>query len=416
MDAIANLNAPLAGPADSEGTLRVPQITVHGFCETPEVIAALQAIGADRRMSRANLAVHPAGIPVALELYGRAATPNLIILENRAQPSEFYAQLDALADVCSPGTKVIVIGYTNDISLYRELLARGVSEYMVAPVDPISIIAVIARLYAGAGATRLGRSFAFIGAKGGVGSSTVAHNVASAMATSYDSDVILADMDLSFGSAGLGFNLDQTQGIAQALQDPSRLDDVLLNRLVSKVGDHLGVLPAPASLLGLYGLEERAFEPVVELAQSTVPFVVLDIPHAWTAWVKNTLVSADEVVITAVPDLVSLRNARNLVDLLRQARPNDEPPKLVLNQVGVPKRAEIKPEKFAAALQLEPLAVIPFDPQRFSAAANKGQMLADVAANSTAAKAFAKVAQTISGRRRTTPRTNRFGLGRLLKR
>ena len=277
---------PGAPLATSEGTLRVPHITGHCFCESPEVIDTLQAVIADRRMARANVTVHPGGIPAALDLYGGAATPNLIVIESRAEIGQIYAQLDALADVCSPGTKVIVIGYANDIAFYRELLERGVSEYMVAPVDPISVVAVIARLYAGAGATRLGRTFAFFGAKGGVGSSTVAQNVASALATSYDSDVILADLDLSFGNASLGFNLDQSQGIAQALQDPSRLDDVLLNRLVSKCGDHLGVLPAPATLQGLYDLEERAFEPVLELAQSTVPFVVLDVPHVWTSWVK----------------------------------------------------------------------------------------------------------------------------------
>ena len=105
---------------------------------------------------------------------------------------------------------MILIGYANDVFVYRELLARGVSEYIVAPFDPISIIAAISRLYLDAGANKLGRSFAFIGAKGGVGSSTIAHNVASTIARAYGRDVILADLDLPFGSASLGFNLDPT--------------------------------------------------------------------------------------------------------------------------------------------------------------------------------------------------------------
>ena len=122
---------------------------------------------------------------------------------------------------------------------------------------------------------------------------------------------------------------------------------------------------------------------MLEIVQANVPTVVLDVPHLWTAWVRKTLIAADEVIITAVPDLANLRNAKSIVDLLRQARPNDAPPKLILNQVGVPKRPEIKPDDFAAALQLTPIATIPFDPLLFGTAANNGQMIAEASAKTT---------------------------------
>lgn len=378
--------------------LRIPQITLHAFCDTPEMIDAMARIGADRRMSRAHTKVHPGGVAAALNMYRQSASPNLIVLENQAAVADLRPQLDALADVCISGTKLIVIGYANDVALYRELLARGVSEYMVAPIDPIAMISVIARLYQEAGASKLGRSLAFIGAKGGTGSSTIAHNVASTMGRVYGCDVILADLDLAFGSASLGFNLSPTQGMAQALQDTSRLDYALLERLLTKSEEHLGVLTAPATLEKPYDLEESTFERILDIAQSNVPFVVLDIPHVWTSWTKKTLLAADEVVITATPDLVSLRNAKNLVEQLKQARPNDAPPKVVLNQIGMPKRLEIKLDKFSAALQIEPIACIPFEPSSFSAAANKGRMIADVSARSAASKSVAKIAQTIAGR------------------
>ena len=118
----------------------------------------------------------------------------------------------------APATKVMVIGHSNDIELFRGLLARGLSEYLVAPVEPMSLVAAISRLYQTAGAAKLGRSFAFVGARGGAGSSTVAQNVAASLARIYGSNVILADLDLPFGSASLGFNLDRGQGIAEALQ------------------------------------------------------------------------------------------------------------------------------------------------------------------------------------------------------
>ena len=393
--------------------LRVPQITLHAFCDTPEMIGTMERTVADRRMSRAHAKVHPGGVGAALDLYRKTKSPNLVVIESRAAV-HLHILLEALAVVCASGTKLIVIGYVNDVALYRDLLARGVSEYMVAPIDPIAMIAVIARLYQNAGANKLGRSFAFIGAKGGVGSSTIAQNVASTMGRVYGCDVILADLDLAFGSASLGFNLDPTQSMAQALADASRLDDVLLARLLTKCEDHLSILAAPATLERSYDLEERAFERVLDIAQSNVPFVVLDIPNVWTSWAKKTLLAADEVVITAVPDLVSLRNAKNLVDQLKQARPNDAPPKLVLNQIGVPKRAEIKPDKFAAALQIEPITCIPFEPSTVSAAANNGQMIADVSARSALSKSFAKIAQTITGHTSAnSSRTGKFAFSRL---
>ena len=278
------------------------------------------------------------------------------------------AALDSLAEVCDAGTKVMVIGHSNDVRLYRELLKRGVSEYLVAPVDVMTVIAAISGIYREAGTEKLGQVYAFIGAKGGVGSSTIAHNVAWTMARLFGSDVILADLDLAFGTAGLDFNLDPPQGIAEAVFGADRLDEVLLDRLLAKCEDHLSLLAAPATLDKAYDFGEDAFEQVLEIVQSNVPTVVLDVPHIWTAWARKTLVAADEVVVTAAPDLANLRNAKTIVDLLRQARPNDAPPKLILNQVGVPKRPEIKPDDFAAALQLTPIAIIPFDPLLFGTA------------------------------------------------
>lgn len=421
MEAMADPAALLSVPPPAEPfkgrvveMLPVPAITLHAFCETPEMTAAMQTAVADRRMSRTHATVQPGGIDAALELYRKTATPDLILFESHAEAAQLYVQLDALADVCGTSTKVMVIGHANDIELFRGLLARGLSEYLVAPVEPMAIIAAISRLYHVVGATKLGRSFAFVGARGGAGSSTIAQNVAASMARMYGSDVILADLDLAFGSAGLGFNLDRGQGMAEALHDANRLDEGLFEKLLNRCGDHLNVLTAPASLETCYDLGEGTFERVLDLARSSVPFVVLDVPHVWTSWVKKTLLAADEIVITAEPDLVGLRNAKNLVALLQQVRPNDVPPKLVLNRVGVPKRAEIKPAQFAKALNMDSVACIAFEPSTFSAAANSGRMIADVAARSPAVRHFEHLAEKVSGRSASRDRrAGRFSFKRL---
>ncbi len=111
-------------------------------------------------------------------------------------------------------------------------------------------------------------------------------------------------------------------------------------------------------------------------------------PHQWTGWTKQTLVGADDVLIVAAPDLANLRNTKNIYDFLKAARPNDRHPRYCLNQVGVPKRPEIKAADFAKALEDEAMAIIPFEPQLFGAAANNGQMIAEISANHKTAEMF----------------------------
>ena len=226
----------------------------------------------------------------------------------------------------------------------------------------------------------------------------IAHNVGWAIAKAFQSNVVIADLDIAFGTAGLDFNQDPAQGIVDALNAPDRLDDTFLERLLARCSENVSLLASPASLDRTCDYGETVFEGLVEVAQAGVPALVLDVPHLWTAWARRTLVAADEIVLTAEPDLANLRNAKNLMDLLRQLRRSDAPPRLIINKQGVPKRPEIKVADFAAALAIEPIAVIPFDPQLFGTAANNGQMIAEADPKSTAAAAFEQIAQLVTGR------------------
>jgi pilus assembly protein CpaE len=128
---------------------------------------------------------------------------------------------------------------------------------------------------------------------------------------------------------------------------------------------------------------------------------VLDVPHVWTGWARRILIGADDILIVAEPDLANLRNTKNLVDLLRASRPNDNRPYYCLNQVGMPKRPEIRPADFAKALEFEPVASIPFEPALFGTAANNGQMVAEVSTGHRATETFRQLAQTLTGRTET---------------
>ncbi len=376
----------------------VPRISVQAFCEGSETAASAQAAAADRRMVKAHLKVQMGGIVAALEAYRASPTPNVIVIESCEGGNQLLGGLDQLAEICDAGTRVIVIGRINDILLYRELIRRGVSDYVIAPINPLDLVRSISSLFSAPDAKPVGRTVAVVGAKGGVGASTVAHNVAWAIARDLKLDSVVADLDLPFGTAGLDFNQDPPQGIADAVLSPERVDAAFIDRLLSKCTDHLSLLAAPATLERVYDLSEEAFDPIFDMLRASIPCIVLDVPHMWTGWAKRTLVGADEILIVCAPDLANLRNAKNLIDFLRSARPNDRPPSYCLNQVGVPKRPELKPSDFTKALDVEPAAVIPFDPQVFGTAANNGQMIAELSASHKTAEMFRALAQLATGR------------------
>ncbi len=378
--------------------VQIPRITIHVFADRQDSLAAAERAGQDRRMSRATTQIRIGGIPAAIAAYRHENTPPLIIVESMADASSLLDQIDQLAEVCDTGTKVIIIGATNDIQLYRELMRRGVSEYLVAPIQPLQLISAIDGLFADPAQPFVGRTIAFVGARGGTGASSVAHNTAYALSERIGVNTVIVDYDLPFGTAGLDFNQDPLSGVADALSQPDRLDATLLDRMMARCTDRLSLFAAPATLDGDWDIRPEAFEEVTSRIRSTAPFVVLDLPHMWCSWMRGTLVSADEVVVVATPDLASLRNAKNMVDVIRQGRPNDAPPRLILNQVGMPGRPEIPAKDFGAALGIHPSLSIPFDAKLFGAAANNGQMILDTGARSRSAEAFETLAQIVSCR------------------
>jgi len=376
----------------------VPRISIQAFCESAETAATMQAAGQDRRMVRAHLKVQMGGITAAVEAYKASPTPNVIVLESDSQAQGLLSGLDQLSEVCDAGTRVIVIGQTNDILLYRELVRRGISDYLIGPCEPIDLVRALSGLFYSPTATPVGRTLAVVGAKGGVGASTIAHNIAWAIARNLQLDAVVTDLDLPFGTAGLDYNQDPPQGIADAVLSPERIDTAFVDRLLSKCTDQLSLLAAPATLDRVYDFGTEAFDAIFDVLRASVPCIILDVPHLWSGWVRRTLIGADDILIVAAPDLANLRNAKNMIDLLRAARPNDRRPHYCLNLVGVPKRPEIKPADFSKALDADPVAAIAFDPQIFGTAANNGQMIAEVASGHRAAETFQNLAQLLTGR------------------
>jgi pilus assembly protein CpaE len=390
--------APAEPAPRDEHIAPAPRVSIQAFCETVETAAAIQAAGEDRRLGKAHVKIQMGGVTAAIEAYRGSPTPNVIMLESDGRGDGILNGLDALSEFCDAGTRVVVIGRTNDVALYRELVRRGVSDYMLSPVGTIDVVRSICGLFSAPDAKPVGRILAVVGAKGGVGASTVAHNIAWSVARDLALDSVVTDLDLAFGTAGLDYNQDPPQGIADAVFSPDRIDTAFVDRLLSKCTDHLSLLAAPATLERAYDFGAEAFDGIFDALRACMPCIVLDVPHQWNAWTQRTLVSADDILIVAAPDLANLRNAKNLFDFLRTARVNDHRPSYCLNQVGVAKRPEIKTADFAKALEDQPVAIIPFEPQIFGAAANNGQMIAEVSSGHRTAETFRQLAQMLTGR------------------
>ena len=390
----------------------IPRINIGAFCEDQGTAQAMQSASGDRRMVQAHLDVHLGGIPAAIQAYTNAKTPDVLIIESTKPRDGLLSDLGHLAHVCDPSTKVIVIGHVNDVLLYRELMSQGISEYMVAPIHQLQVIDCIGNMFADPEAAPIGKVLAFVGAKGGVGSSTIAHNIGWMFSRHYAADTVITDLDMAFGTAGLNFNQEGGQGIAEALGSMDRVDQTLLNRLLTKYSDRLSLLMAPGSIDREVDIDAESLETVLNVVRGNVPNVIVDVPNVWSQWTKHVLVQADDVIITATPELACLRNAKNLIDMLKAARPNDNPPRLVMNQVGVPKRPEIPVAEFSKALGIAPVIIIPFDPQTFGTASSNGQMVQEVAGKSDAAEALTALAQILQGQE-PPPKQKKLALGSL---
>lgn len=384
----------------------LPRISIQAFCETADVAGMIEQAIADRRFAKTRTKVQMGGIAAAMEAFREAPTPNLILLETFAAREALTRQLEGLAVFCDSDTKVVVIGHENDIALYRSLMAQGVSDYIVAPTPLLDFISQLSLLYTSISAQTLGRTICVVGAKGGVGTSTIAHNLAWSITRALKLQGVIVDLDLPFGTAALNFNQDPPQGVAEAIFSPDRIDATFVDRLLSKCSDTLSILAAPATLDRPYDLTEHAFDATIDILRATTPLIILDTPHQWTTWSKRMMTTADELILVAAPDLANLRNAKILIDSLKSMRLNDHMPRIVINTVGTPRRPEIAPAEFIKALETTGALISPFDAKLFGAAANNGQMLEEIDPNAKIVNLLKTLGRELMGRPASPERKN----------
>ncbi len=372
--------------------------TIGVFSNNQATVEAIESLREDRLLFRCTIDVHQTDIKGARGVLAERRTPGLLIVETSAQGEQLFSELESLAEVCDPETRLILIGTQNDIELYRTLIQYGVGDYLVAPVNAEVIRDSIGNLFGNIEAEVDGRIIAFYGLTGGAGSSVLAHNTAHALATLYEERTAVIDMDLYYGTAALNFNMQPRQTIVDAMTQITSSPNEMLDPYFIPFEDNIIVMPSPASLTSGIGFNPDTFDALIRRVKPVGEFVILDLPTAWNQWISDAIAAVDDLVLVVKPDLTSLRNAKSLVEYLGPKRGSDAPTRLVINQVGGAKRSDLSEKEFKDALAMTPSASIPYDPEAFGRALNNGEMLAKAAGKSKANDGIVDLAKVVGGR------------------
>ena len=375
----------------------IQRLTIDAFAATPETASVLRQVQIDRQLGKSRLTLEAGGLSAAVAHYAATATPQVVVVEED-DAATLLERLEQLSEVCEQGTRVVVIGSVNDIGLYRTLTGRGISEYLVRPVNANQIIDALSGLFSDPLSAPKGRVVACWGARGGVGSSTLAQNLAWGLGRYLQESVVYIDLDLAFGTSVLAFNIDAKQTVVDALAHPERLDEVLMERCMVDYDDHLQILASPGDCRIHASISLDSLDHMIDLAARMASLVVLDVPHVWADWTEHLLSMADDVVIVATPDFASLRDSKSLIDVLASRRGVAAPPRLVLNRVDPSSKTQLTPKDFEETIKVAPSLVIPSEPQVFGEAANNGQMVGEAAKSHKVNQVLNQLVESLAGK------------------
>ncbi|RMF16002.1 MAG: hypothetical protein D6757_03540 [Alphaproteobacteria bacterium] len=397
------------------------------------------------------------GIANAVRRFALTAAPRVLVVD-LAESNDPGADLQALADVCPPDTLVVAIGTINDVRFYRSLIAAGIHDYLVKPIDPESLLESLRQALAllsesDTGEEAVGqagrsscRTLLCCGVRGGVGTSLVAQSIAHLLAerqgAAKDGRVALVDLDFHFGTAALAFDLEAGRGLVDALANPQRIDPLFLERAALKVHERLHLFSAEAPLRESVGEEPQALNALMEVIAAGYSHLVLDVPRHFLTGplIADLLERVDDVLLIADPTLASVRDTIRIAARLKELgisaaggesgrRSVDSASStsstsggqlaaschLWLNRVPSAALQEVRTRDFANSAEQRVAAELPFDPKAALAAARAVRPVPAAAPRSSLARALRRAFAALAGtRENATQGGNLFG--RLLKR
>ncbi len=318
----------------SAAQLLLPRLRIDAFVS--EEVLTIEHLRSDRRARRAQIELFECGLEMAIARYAHFPAPDIILVEQKCGSNDVIALVDKLAEYCPSTTRLVLLGDCNDVTLYRNLVRAGVSDYLLRPVGIATLLDTLLDVIDDDDeSSRVGKVIAFIGVRGGVGASMLSHNVADAINHTYDAATILVDADIGFGTAAIQFNIEPPFTLGDALKEQDSLTPDVLDKHIFWEETRFGVLVAP-----LHATEQVAppalggMRHVLDQARRLAKFVVVDLPTGLAPWSPEVFEIADEVCLVSGNNLPSLRNARTMIQMLRKARPNDRPVRLIINRLS----------------------------------------------------------------------------------
>ncbi|MFO1242795.1 MAG: AAA family ATPase [Rickettsiales bacterium] len=287
------------------------------------------------------------GMPLdaAAQLGVTGFSPRYIVINIGARTHDVLPELDRLAEYCEAGTRVVIIGETNDIGFYRALMERGVTEYLNAPamVDDVRRAIITKDAFEGV----KGEVIAFIGGGAGDGSSTVALNTAYTLGAIHKQQTVLVDFDYQFGTVARQLDLITPYGMREIFEHPERgVDSTMLKRMVTTYKNSLDVISSPTSLHFLPAVPPEIVRDLINALQQKYRYVILDLPHLWTHWVSTALGSADHVVLVGQLWLKSVTHCSRLLNAWKDLGYMQKNTLLVINRSGSKFKDAIHPRDF----------------------------------------------------------------------
>lgn len=373
-----------------------------------------------RALRDANLPVTgitEGGITAALKHAEPGAFPRVLIVDI-SDAKTAVADVAALAAVIEPGTKLVVLGATNDVALFRDLLGVGASDYLVKPLDPQLLHSALVdqspAAKSGHAAVKNGKILAVIGSRGGVGATTLAVNTAWLFAHVHKCKTALVDLDLHFGTASLALDLEPGRGLREALEKPGRIDSLFIERAMVKVGDRLYVLSCEEALRERPFIDPNALEVLLGELRQNFDWVVVDLPRAVLLTQAHALTTASDIVLATEQSLAGIRDTTRILDVIKEAAAH-APVKLAATSADGSGRPKVGRADFEKSVGRKLDYDIPFDPKATAAAANSGKPLSAVARGSRLVKTMQRLSGDLIGNEVTKKKTKAKATNGLLR-
>lgn len=312
-------------------------------------------------------------ISTASEFLGNHTSPVLLVVEIPSA-EQAPALLDALANVCDPGTKVAIVGNINEYSFFCWLQEIGVFHYLLRPLNVEALESMYQKLavpQAADGATEKepGKVVALIGTRGGSGTTSIALLLAALIAEKTEKHVALVDADPQDGSASLLLDLEPSRGFKEAIEKPDRIDNFFLERTMVKASERLHILSGEENINEQVEYNEEAADQLIEMLREKYHLIVFDLPHTLNPFVRKTIRLADSVMVVSEQSLQGLRDAMRINEWLKEKLKIAEPV-FIANKVGLEKKHEVDKEDFEKSLNAKINYQIPFSPEIFMEIAN----------------------------------------------